>query len=368
MTGKAGFLLLAAGLIGMGCAGSLRAQEVGPAPRRAEGSSKEPEILRTLPQVADQPRSLYAPAPAPAGAMPALDTPYFAYDPVLDRPELPPPGWLAGVEVGIVTPHVKNHALGAVQNSVQAAAGVVDTVRLPSATLDWTASPRFELGYRLPSGFGDFVLGYRFLASQGDSTVPTVDGTAALHSRLDINQADFDYASRELCPLPLWDMRWRFGVRYANVFYDSRATEPLALAAAGSGIFDRYVSNRYVGAGPHVALDLARRFEGTGLAIFGRADFTTLVGRIRQQFSETSVLTDAAGLPLVGSSSQSTSQAAPVMNIQAGVRWQPPACRCASFFAGYQYEKWWDVGRLGPGDTGGEIEDQGVVLQATFNF
>ena len=38
------------------------------------------------------------------------------------------------------------------------------------ATLNWTVSPRFEAGYRLPSGFGEIDVSYRFLLTEGAGT------------------------------------------------------------------------------------------------------------------------------------------------------------------------------------------------------
>ena len=45
------------------------------------------------------------------------------------------------------------------------------------AQLDWTVSPRFELGYRLPSGFGELDVAFRFLMTQGSGSTPA--GSAA---------------------------------------------------------------------------------------------------------------------------------------------------------------------------------------------
>ena len=87
---------------------------------------------------------------------------------------------------------------------------------LPAAGLDWTVAPRLEVGYRLPSAFGDVRrLSYRFLATDGNGSTSGLDGTASLHSRLDFNQIDLDYLSREFSLAPHWDMKWHFGLRLA---------------------------------------------------------------------------------------------------------------------------------------------------------
>ena len=50
------------------------------------------------------------------------------------------------------------------------------TVNLPAAPLDWTASPRVFAGYRLPSGFGEFMVAYRHLGTTGSGSVPDTNG------------------------------------------------------------------------------------------------------------------------------------------------------------------------------------------------
>ena len=119
--------------------------------------------------------------------------PYFEDDPRLDPPILPLPGWFADVETEIAVAHVKNKLV----NTVSIGGAAPNTVALPSAELDWTVAPRFELGYRLPSGFGAFALAYRFLTTEGTQGTIGADGPASLHSRLELNEVDFDYVSRE---------------------------------------------------------------------------------------------------------------------------------------------------------------------------
>src|SRR5262249_1758653 len=140
--------------------------------------------------------------------------------------------------------------------------GVTSRLALGSAKLDWTASPRVELGYRLPDGFGEFAIAYRFLGSDGSTTVtgPFVapDGPATLTSRLAMHVADLDYASNELS-ICTWWMKWHVGLRGAEIFFDSKADEDPAIAAGGSGVFERRMTNNYWGLGPHASLDLERR-------------------------------------------------------------------------------------------------------------
>jgi hypothetical protein len=318
----------------------------------------EPEPLPDLPRPPEAPVSLLQAMPAMPAA-PTLPGPYLERDPLLDPPALPAPGWLAAIEIDPMVAHVKNRL-----SNANVPENTLTAVQLPGAALDWTASPRFELGYRLPSGFGEFLLCYRFLTTDGTQTVAGPDGAAILKSRLDVNVAELNYASNELSLWPHCEMRWFVGLQYANVYFDSRADEPLAAAAAGSGVFERRASDNFVGFGPDVGLRLARRWGDAGLALVGQLHGAILLGRIRQDFFEAGT-TAAAG----GATSVSSSQTVPVLNVQAGLSWRPPQrCDC-SFFVGYQYEYWWNVGRLGlTPDSRGELSDQGVVLRFQYNY
>jgi hypothetical protein len=340
-----------------------QAPDPGRAPTPAAADPGEPDLLRFLPHPPAQPDSLLAPAPPPAPPPPLLDRPYFVADPMLDRPELAPPGWFADLDFGIAKGHVKNQLSNTVLNPVT---GGADLVGLPSAPLDWTVSPRVEAGYRLPSGFGAFALSYRFLATQGSEVVDGSGGPARLSSLLDINLADFDYISEELSLWPCWDMRWRLGLRYAYVYFDSRAGELPDLAAGG--VSRVRTTNSYVGIGPHSGLELSRRLGASGLAFVAKGEFSFLVGRIRQQFIEETATPGPDGRPLAGATDASSSEGVPVLGLQAGLRWdlaRYPRCR---LYLGYQYEYWWEVGLLNKIGTFGEVADQGFILRAEFNY
>jgi hypothetical protein len=295
--------------------------------------------------------------PTPTFAPAFLPGPYFEVDPLLDRPPLPPPGWFTDVDLGVVIPHVKNHLTNQVQ---LAGATGPDTVQVGAAPLDWTVLPRFEVGYRLPSGFGACALSYRFLGTQGTGTTLGMDGPAALKSRLDLNEVSLDYISDETSLWPNWDMRWRVGLRLAFIYFDSRAEESQALAAAGSGIFAQRDSNWFGGAGLHAGLELGRQIDGTGLAFVMRGDFGLYLARIQQGFFEES--TDG----LAAQTRNSGSQGVPQMQLFFGLRWQPPRWRAADFSVGYQYEHWWDLGKLR--DSTAELSEQGLALRAEFRF
>ena len=335
---------------------------------RAQAPASEPQILQSLPHLPDQPRSLLEAPPPPMPPPPPLPGPYFEYDPRLDRPEWPQPGWFTDVDLSAMGPHFKNRLHGTVQIDDRPP----ETVHVPGADLNWTASPRFEVGYRLPSGFGGIGLSYRFLITDGATTGLGPDGPAASKSRLDVHIIDLDYISREFSVWPngdLWKMQFRFGLRWASIYYDANLTEPFDKAAAGSGIFSARNTDRFVGFGPHAGVELARRLEQYGLSVVGRIDGWISLGRIRQGFFEESTTLGADGLPLGGITQVSSSQAVPALNVQAGVAYQPAAYPNLECFLGYQYEYWWNVGRLSITlNSRGELSDQGITLRAAFNY
>ena len=156
----------------------------------------EPNPLPGLPRPPDQPGSLLQPAPAgPAYACPQPECPYFQTDPRLDCTELP------HILDGSSTWSWASSAATSSTASAKLLPPIAGVVHVPMATLEWAGSPRFELGYRLPSGFGEFDVAYRFLSAEGTGTTP--DPTAAPTARprwiaiSKIQVGDLDYASHE---------------------------------------------------------------------------------------------------------------------------------------------------------------------------
>jgi hypothetical protein len=233
-----------------------------------------------------------------------------------------------------------------------------EQVSLPTAELDWTASPRIELGYRFSQGFGEFLLAYHSVVSEGTGTLADFDfdgGQGFLKTRLDLNVLDLDYASREFSLGPHWDMKWKVGARLASVFFDSRAT----------GFFlDQRVSNQFYGAGPHLGLDLWRYLNGPELALFARFEGAALLGDIKQTFGETVAVDD---LRLGGVNTVRQDQTVPVVGLQLGLGWTP--CWSGNwlrFAAGYEIEQWWSVGRAGA--SRGDLTIQGLFLRGEWSF
>jgi hypothetical protein len=331
----------------------------GPAPPMvAAGTS--PPFLGGLPVTPELPGSLYAPS-APTYTCEPLPNPYFDCDPRLDPLVLPQPGWVADLEVDVALPHVSNGVHGTV-----ALGGVTSRVVLGSARLDWTAAPRVEVGYRLPDGFGEFAIAYRFLGSDGTGTVSgpfaAPDGPATLRSRLDIQMADLDYSSNEISICSWW-MKWHFGLRGADVYFDSRADENPAVAAAGSGVFERRMTNNFWGIGPHLALDLERRIGDSGITVVGRIDGAILLGGLHQGFFEVSTTPGVSAQTI-----QSNPDAVPMLDWSLGLAWRPASCQSLRVFLGYQGEGWFDVGHFAGAGTDAQIYSEGVLLRADFNY
>jgi Legionella pneumophila major outer membrane protein precursor len=330
------------------------AQEPGPKPPVPPVSST-PVLLDSLPRVPDLPGSLLQPAPPQTQAVVTPERPYFIPDPLLDPPHLPPV-WFFEAEAAIVSPHVKNQLVNTVANP----SGTQDTVRLPSAGLDWTVAPSFEVGRRLPAGFGEFSFAYRFLDSNGNGT----NDVGNLSSRLDVEQFDFSYGSREFSLWPHGEMKVSLGLRLATVFFDSHGNLTQSPTDLGTA-FQEQVSNHFTGFGPRIGLELAHRLEGTGFSLAAKIDASSMFGRVHQNFSET---VTTGGGPVVVAAPLSSSTAVPTANLQLGISWTPPGWQAAHLFAGYQYEHWWNVGRLSKTDSKGDLFDQGVVLRAGIDY
>ncbi len=327
-----------------------------------------PNPLPGLPRPPDQPASLYQPASVEqVYGCATPECPYFEMDPRLDSPTLPQPGLFFDMDLGLIGSHVSSR----VGQFVNPPADVPFTVSVPIARLDWTASPRFEIGERLPSGFGEYIIGYRLLSAAGSGStndpLAAPDATATLNSHLQMNVGDLDYASRETSLAP-WDMKWRIGLRTADVLFDSRADEPFAAAAAGSGAYERKIFDNFWGIGPKAAVELATPRNSWGLAWSGRLEAALLFGTVHQKFTELGT-TPSAG----GTYGLSNPQQSPMLGGFLGLDWQPLSRPNLDVLLGYSAEYWWNVGRLSDpdvynGQSAGEVGLNGPVFRLEYNY
>ena len=142
------------------------------------------------------------------------------------------------------------------------------------------------------------------------------------------------------------------------------------MAAAGSGVFEQRFTNSYWGIGPHAGVELQREVEGTGLSFVSRIDVATLLGRIRQGFFEESTTLAPNGqfterrnavFPARRTCRSSTSRSA-----SPGVR--PTDIPQAQLFVGYNYEHWWNVGKISNQGTAAELSVQEILLRLAINY
>lgn len=280
---------------------------------------------------------------APAGA----GSPYL-------KPIIEAPGLFGSLEIGLVAPQINGVLTGPVS-----VAGFSQNVRLTSADLGWTGSPRIQLGYRFPQGAGAILGTYRSVVSEGTQAIPHYDpfGSGFERTRLNLNSVDIDYASATMPFAPLWDLKWYLGARIGAVYYDHRAD--------GQWLHQR-AANNFVGAGPHVGLDVHRQFADIpGLSLYGRTEGAVLLGNVHQSFEE--IVGLANGPAVGGARNVSNGQSAPVFDFQIGLSYAPPTRRdWLRFTFGYQFEQWWNVGNAG-GSTG-DVFFQGLFFRGEFNY
>ncbi len=258
----------------------------------------EPQLLQLLPQPPDQPRSLFQPAPPP-GPPPRNLEGYFEVDPILDTPLLrQQPGWFTDVQIGVIHPHI---FAGKMQSLVRVPGVRGVRVQPGAANQSWTVSPRLEIGYWLPSGFGGFSFSDRFFSSSGTGPFVGPAGSTTRTSRLGVNYSDWDYISREFTPWntprAIWTLKWRGGVRLAETWYDSQVYESFARAAASTGVFSAGASNYTVGAGPHFGVELNRMDLPSGFTFITRLDIADTFTRERQLYSAATTTLSPAGVP-----------------------------------------------------------------------
>ena len=340
-------------------------------------------VLEALPRPRDTPRSLFGPAQPPSAGGVALDGPYFVSDPLLDPSFFPSPSWFGGAEVQIVKPHLRPELIGStlpghyvpVYENNSPIGPNATTLNIAGAPLDWTASPRVFAGYRLPAGFGEFMVAYRHLGTSGTGTSPETTGPVSNFTRFAFDTLDIDYASRQLSLWPNWDMKWAIGLRNMFLSYSLQASQPFDQASAGTNILFARSSNTLWGIGPHAALELNRRLGDSGFSLYFRADFGAGFSKVFDQWNTVSSTTGANGRPLPGQTNSFGNQFIPQINGRAGVSWQPAPTSGIRAFMGYQYEVFWDLNRLPQFNSTpysppslGQYWSQGIVLQGTINW
>jgi hypothetical protein len=270
-----------------------------------------------------------------------------------------PPGWFANVEVGVLRPRIPQNINGDVPNPLT---GGTDRVQLPTAPLNWTATPRIGLGYRFPNA-GELLLTYQSLVASGTELLPGLGGpVGSLHSRLNLNVVTLDWVSLENSLGPHWSMKWRAGGAFATGYFDNNAT---------STGFQQSTSEYFIVGGPHAGLDVWRALPAPGWALFGRLDGMYTVGAGRQKEAETIVVPGGGSITsgiqnnYIPSVNAYSKQVTPLtLTVEAGVSYTPPGVgHWLRLTAAYHFERWWALGNT-IAQSGGS--DAGFIFQGVF--
>jgi hypothetical protein len=229
------------------------------------------------------------------------------------------------------------------------------TVRPPGVDLPWEVSPAIEAGYRLPGGDA-FVFTYRFLSAEGNGqATDPIGGEAQVRTRLDLQVFDIDYALPVFQVAPRFELSTRLGARIADVFFDSRSINDAGL---------RQASNDFFGAGIHGRLDARYHIDLLpGLSVFGRLDGAALIGRSKQKFQ---LQSDFGEFTYVSKTKQQGNRTVPVLNLQAGLTYAPPALPGLSFTSGYEYEQFFNVADVGA--SSGDFYTHGWFMRVRYDF
>jgi hypothetical protein len=356
-------------------------------PKSAATPSAIPSDNEELPppkQVLDRPAPYNLP-PLPNYNASVSSPPIF--NTLLDLPEGAPPGYFFNVESSVVFPRFHSELQGgrvtlaqtsgvAVNSSIGIPPGdglpiTGDIVNFPYNKLNPTVTPRFEVGYRFPKGFGEVRLGYRLMNSQGSDTVVVGElGPAAQTGRLSVQFVDLDYATREFSLPAGWELRPAVGVRYASGFLDSRVAflNPVTIQEQPFGVapFTRLtqyesVNNQWIGI--HGVLEVGRKLGLSGFTVFGRVEGSGLYARTRQIFTETFV-----EAPQFTGINVANRLGGPIVATQGGLSYDMPRWNRSRILIGYQFEQWWQFGRGNNDQSFGNLTDQGLFLRAEFNF
>ena len=326
-------------------------------PARSESESTTPAAILPAPLVVGQPPAYVLP-PADRWTTAGLPAP----DPLLERPGTPSAGLFFNVEPNVLAVHFRNQ----LQIDVPVSSTQTDTVHFPGPRLDATVSPRFEAGYRLEDGWGELLLGYRFLSTQGSGPETGDLGPAHSSGRLALNSFDLGYGSQEFSLGSDWEMRWRTGVRASILYYDARLSYDPPASDPGTLLNQREV-NYFWGLGPFTGLEVAWKTKVPGLSVFGRFDGALQFGNITQTGVET-----LAGAPGAGPQEALAKYGYQVTVLalaeEVGLSYTVPGWNHSRFLVGYRYETWWQAGRFNFTSSRGQLDTQGVFLRAEFNF
>jgi hypothetical protein len=261
----------------------------------------------------------------------------------------------ATAEATLVFPHLSSLLSAPVGLGAN---GASTAVALRNAHLDTTVSPLFQIGaFRFGPGFAELVFSYRILATDGTDLFPAFDGTGAgvFRSRLNLQTFGLDCVRND-CPLgPDSVLSWEAGARLQVVFFDTQAQTASSF---------QHARNYFFGAGPHVGLGLTTALTER-VSLVSRFDTAFLVGYNTAQNFEV-VTNDPVNGVLSGRFSQQQTEISPTFSVRTGLSWCPrwlPACRVG---AGYQFEQWYNLGRVER--SRGDLSAHGLFVNGEWRF
>jgi Legionella pneumophila major outer membrane protein precursor len=256
-----------------------------------------------------------------------------------------------GLQVDGVVPVITDH----LQITFPRNDGTAITVQPAANSLTWTISPKVELGWHLPECGGDFVLSYRYIATDGTGLIANPAGDFNIKSELNVNLFDLDYVSPPDEFAPGWDVRYRLGARVAAAFYET--------TASGATRIDQ-ASNNFIGVGPHGGLEFRWVTPLTAFSLFARADGTILVGQVTQKYYET--IDQDPNSPMSGNIKINRTNSVPTFSASTGLNYTPPAAKFLHFAIGYQWERWWRLGDVNGANL--DLTTNSVFLRGEFDF
>jgi hypothetical protein len=322
-----------------------------PLPAEASGTPVLPKTLQVPQTGQPQPQQVLQPPPGEFVVPPPPPVQLSIAEPLIFRPENRP-GLFAVLDIDIFRPSIG----GDLTAEVPVGKGH-HVVSLPYADLDWTGSPRIELGYRF-GDIGSVAAAYRSVVSQGSANVDGFDpaGPAFLRTRLNLNAVDLMYISPEYKLDTYWDLQWDAGLRIGAVYFDSQLTGEVLSESA---------SNNFVGAGPFAGVDIRHYFaDAPGFSAFGHVESGVLIGNDTQSYGQSVAF---GGKSVGGATRFSETEGAPMFDFQLGVSYSPPQnARWLRLSFGYEFQEWWNVGSAG--GNRGNVEFQGFFFRGEYHY
>src|SRR5262249_52938909 len=123
-------------------------------------------------------------------------------------------------------------------------------------------------------------------------------------------------------------------------------------------------SNHFLGAGPHVSLEVWRHLGCSPLAVYVKVEGSGMLGQIGQNFEEVFTV---PGMEVGAASHFSKTNGVPTTDFQAGVSWSPTRAPAFRVTGGYQLESWWFMADT-DAQSRGDLQVQGFFFRGEWNY